>query len=292
METDVNVFVVHKEKEWFEHNVLPGFWDSVINEVKEALELVEGESPTVLVFSSPKTDAVKGIVSRKGTLIDRINLTIKVGRSTHMIKLEEPNTLRLDQILNLVNYLRYLLYVLLRIKESTGRAIQQLEEILRAIVFLLNTEEAESKSSVPDLVSQASNISMQPSSSQSLPSTFSNPSSSYSHPPSHVHKTAANNLFTPPLPPNLALSFSVSTSSVCLHLFRLFGSNSILDSLKSSSLDTSKILPYTSQRIDAFSQDPILLAVTAKLSALQKKVNDISYRLKVVESSVDLNGSA
>ncbi|WBW74405.1 RAVE complex subunit Rav2 [Schizosaccharomyces osmophilus] len=291
METDVNAFVVQKEKEWFEQNVLPGFWESVTNEVKEALELVEGETPTVLVFSSPKTDVVKGIVSRKGAVIDRINLTIKMGRSTHMIKLEEPNTVRLEQIINLVNYLRYLLYVLLRIKENAGRAVQQLEEILRAIVYLLNTEEETSGPSNPNLVSQGSNVSLETPSSQPLQSNSSGSYFSHSHPPLHVHKRAANDLFTPPLPPNLALSFSVSTSSVCLHLFRLLGTNPILDSLKFGSLETNNALPHTSQRIDAFSQDPILLAVTAKLSALQKKVNDISYRLKVVSSSVKFGGT-
>ncbi|EPX74042.1 RAVE complex subunit Rav2 [Schizosaccharomyces octosporus yFS286] len=289
METDVKASVIQKEKEWFEKNVLPGFWESVINEVKEALELVERDTPTVLVFSSQKTDAVKGIVSRKGALIDRINLTIKVGRSTQMIKLEEPKTLKLEQILSLVNYLHYLLYVLLRIKKNSARAIQQLEEILRAIAYLLNTEEENNGSCATNLVSQGNNISLQAPFSQSLQSASGGSDLSNSQSPLYVYKKAASDLFTPPLPSNLGLSFSVSKSSVCLHLFRLLGTNPILDSFKFGSNETNNTL-HPSQRIDAFSQDPILLAVTAKLSALQKRVNDISYRLKIVSTSFEFGG--
>ncbi|CAA20308.1 RAVE complex subunit Rav2 [Schizosaccharomyces pombe] len=283
MQTEIDASVIVKEKEWLETNVLPEFWESMSEGLKEALNLISSDDPTVLVFTSPKTDAVKGIVSRSSSNVVRVNVTAKVGRTTHVLKLKDSAIIHLDQILNLSNYMHYALYCLPRLRHNTERAIKELQEILHAIVCLLHSimQEESEKEEIP---SNASSISLK--SQNSIVSRTSNPFSCLNHSPRQIHKTVRNHLFSPPLPSNLALSFSISNASVCLHLFRLSGPNEVLESFAKNSVDIEMLKPFVSQRIDAFSQDPILLAVTAKLSALQKKVNDVSYRFKTISSSL------
>ncbi|EEB09258.1 RAVE complex subunit Rav2 [Schizosaccharomyces japonicus yFS275] len=254
------------EQKWFQENIVSCFYRSVLTELHEILDLLKSDVPNVLAYSSIHTDSIKGVVSRKQDHIDRVNLIVKLGKQVYEIRSNDGELFHLKQIQSLKNELHFCLYNFQLFKNKPLIGLNRLLSSLKHCIDLLNEPSqcflGLSKSQVVEIPKNTDKV----DSNRFFPSL--------------CVPLARRSAFKPPLDPQITLSFTVSGSSIGVQVLRITSSAPAID-LNAEELDASQLLPYISQHVEAYSQDPMLLSVMTKLNALQKKTADMRYRSNI-----------
>ncbi|KAH8803060.1 RAVE subunit 2/Rogdi [Xylogone sp. PMI_703] len=261
-----------RELEW----LLDSFQETLVS-LKTGLEecyalLAPIEPGSTLVMSSPRSESVKGVVTRVGTQIVKGSLHLRLKTLPHMhlaLSADSPLTLRplaslrslLNEALDCVDVTRWT-----GDRHSASFISGQLR-LLHSIIT-----EAKSNLKGPNLVRP------QNSSSTTLP-----PDTEWCVSPS------PSDAFTPPLPPNLSLQISVSDASLIL-IIRVLESATAIPNLGSRFAyaigaqrrlehdEMDDVFSYhgeevrVKEKVKVESGDPNLISAMAKLAALEHTV--------------------
>lgn len=254
--------VREKEKKWVLNEVCEEVQTSVKDGLEECLgRLCEKHSGFKLVVSSSKSEAVKGTITRAGAAIDQVDLTVKLPSiTTHdkqplTIRLNSGSELALTQVVDAANYVTEALQAVTTCfdKQHNPLVRVQTSAVLSYIRNAINTL-------------------------KSPPSTIVYPL--------HVTDTS---LFID-LSPNIVVDVYVSDSSLItdIRAVEYFDThNDKFFSMFKKHHSSSSTIPYNNrkviehERIRVASQDPNLISVTAKLTALEQHLETIRRKLDI-----------
>lgn len=255
--TDTIAEVDQRETEWLLKDIHEEISGSISTGLEECLARLCERAPFKLVMSSAHSELLKGIVTRTGSCIAESDLVVR-SASMHnkpiAIKLKQP--LYLSQIVDSLGCISDAVQIITSLEcavQSANNTLLHLQNLQRLV-----------KNALANLRKPSPRLKF----------------------PGHVTNTS---LFDS-LPSTVAVDFYVSDNSVVVevHIFEpLEKANSGIHSLfkksgKELKYDGNDVLDY--EKVVVESQDPNLISVTAKLTALEAHLQQLNRNLTLCQS--------
>ncbi|CCG84563.1 protein of unknown function [Taphrina deformans PYCC 5710] len=247
--------VIRAERQWLFDNVLPRSVDSIREGLQECSDLLKNASIT-LPISSRETECLKGIMTRQGSQLVKGDLVVKLSKIHTKLSIPAGKHIHLQQIEDISSLVHYSM-------ESLDHNLYS--DTARRIIgdVLMNIKQAlQSLTKFP--------------SGSAFPLASIDPDS-----------------LRPDLPSNVALDLYIQDASLIAELRLLQArkaENFFSTLIKNNAVETGGFVRYRGEdvrvveHIRVESQDPALIAITAKLTALKHNVEEVQKKINATQA--------
>lgn len=241
---------IEAERDWLFQHILPRALASIREGLTECSDLLQNANIT-LPISSRETECLKGIMTRQGAQLVKGDLLVKMNRLNLRLTIPKGRQIHLQQIEDVNSLVHYSM-------ESLAHDLYQ--DTARRIIgdVLLNL-------------------------TQALDALSKHPSST-----TFPLSTIDPDTLRPELPQNVALDLYIQEASLVseIRIVQTRGSENFFNSIrKSMPQETGGFVRFRGedvkvmQHVRVESQDPALIAISAKLTALKHNVEEVQKKL-------------